>query len=86
GVGGHIGDSTNYHFDSRGSGDRPTFKYRLGSSSKKRSLIGKLYLAQEDYPESLSDENPPEVFPAPPAVTIAPSKYKANIKQEKVLG
>jgi hypothetical protein len=49
-------------------------------------LIGKLSLAQEDYPESLNDENPPEVFPAPPAVTIAPSNYEANIKQEKVLG
>jgi hypothetical protein len=55
-------------------------------SGKKRSLIGKLQLVEEDFPESLSDENPPEIFPAPPVVTITPGNYEKNVKPEKILG
>ncbi|XP_059149567.1 uncharacterized protein LOC131936552 [Physella acuta] len=32
--GGYNGDSTNYHYRHRGSGDRPTFHYRFGNSSR----------------------------------------------------
>ena len=53
---------------------------------KKRSLIGKQPLDEEGFSESLSDEDPPETFPAPPVVTITPRKYVENIKPEKVLG
>ncbi|XP_028394008.1 uncharacterized protein LOC114518245 [Dendronephthya gigantea] len=156
--GGYGGDSTNYHYQHRGSGDRPTFKYRFGSASKpfytalkeesdrsmrpwqwtdmknrytsaqsiintlvdeklyeftltgkfedvigqhaevqwkseslsgkKRSLFGgKMPLTQEDFPESLSDEDPPEIFPAPPVVTIKPVIFKEDaVKHEKPLG
>ena len=55
-------------------------------SGKKRSLIGEQQLNEEDFPESLSDEDPPEIFPAPPVVKIIPAKYEENFKPEKVEG